>query len=143
MLQYKKGRFYCEGVSFEIPENFYYDTNIDLMFDNGMEFLSPDKKIIVEFSLRQTNKSTDVDLQNNIDDVESYVMIDPITPITINELHGHQCYYHDSKEHYYLVHLKVSDEYQFIYCLRSIEKDLKEALQEPEFKRTLMEIRKD
>ena len=64
MLQYKKGRFHCEGVSFEIPENFYYNTMCDMMFDNGMEFISPDSKITIEFSVRKIKRSTKEDFKH-------------------------------------------------------------------------------
>ena len=143
MLQYKKGRFHCEGVSFEIPENFYYNTMCDMMFDNGMEFISPDSKITIEFSVRKIKRSTKEDLKALIDDIESYEIIDPIMPITVNELEGHQCFYHDSKENYFTVHLKVSNDVQFVYCIRSSEMNVKDALQKPEYDRTLTEIRKD
>ena len=33
MLIYKQGRFWAEGISFQIPDGFYLDTSPDLCYD--------------------------------------------------------------------------------------------------------------
>ena len=41
MLIYKQGRFWAEGISFQIPDGFYLDTSPDLCYDVGITALDP------------------------------------------------------------------------------------------------------
>ena len=142
MLQYKKGRFHCKGVSFEIPENFFLDTYCDITYENGLELISPNEKMVVEYNICDFDGSTEEELQKLLRG-DSFVVIEPITPVLINGLVGHQCSYRTSSENYFEVHLKITDELEIIYCLHSSECDVRKEFEKPEIKRTLMEIRKD
>lgn len=142
MLQYKKGRFHCEGVSFEIPENFYLDTDCDISYENGLEFITPDEKMVIEYDITDYDGSTEKELQKLFRN-GSYIVIEPITPVLINGLKGHKCCYRTSKESFYEVHLEITEELEFVYCLHSSECDVSKEFEKPEIKRTLMEIRKD
>jgi len=143
MLQYKKGRLYCQGVSFEIPENFYLETNGEMMFENGMVFISPDEKIWVEFAIFKSDMSSEEGLQSLINESDSFVVIDTVTPVTINGLSGHYCYYKTTRENFLTVQLNISENFVFGYTIRSIERNVKDVMEEPVFNRSLMQIKKD
>lgn len=41
MLQYKDGRFYAPGVSFEIPYGFYLETEPEVLLEYGISAWTP------------------------------------------------------------------------------------------------------
>ena len=84
MIQYKDGRLHIPGISFPIPERFYFNTEVDSVSDNYLHFLSPDKSYSLSF---QTTTSVcgnpKKDLEIMIRDTGGHPRQEP-TPIIVN-----------------------------------------------------------
>ena len=44
MLLIKNGYLSSYGVKFKLPDNFFIDTDVEAVYSDGVEYISPDKK---------------------------------------------------------------------------------------------------
>ena len=101
MIQYKDGRLHIPGISFPIPERFYFNTEVDSVSDNYLHFLSPDKSYSLSF---QTTTSVcgnpKKDLEIMIRDTGGHPRQEP-TPIIVNGLKCCHAIYRGGDELFY------------------------------------------
>lgn len=86
MIQYKDGRLHIPGISFPIPEGFYFYTDVDSVSDNYLHFLSPDQSYSLSYQMiSSTCGNPQKDLEIMIRDTGGRSRQKP-TPIIVNGL---------------------------------------------------------
>ena len=129
MIQYKNDRLHIPGISFIIPDCFYFYTETDFVSDNTLHFLSPDKQYRLDLlTTASISGCTENDLALMIKESGEHTILAP-TPILVNGLKGHHAIYSGGDELYYELRLQnplADDEYeQFILLVMcSEDKDI-------------------
>ena len=101
MIQYRNGRLHIPGISFVIPEGFYFYTEVDSVSDNNLHFLSPDQSYSLNYQAGSSQcGSPEKDLELMIRDTGSHPRQKP-TPIIVNGLKGCYAIYSGGDEIYY------------------------------------------
>lgn len=94
MLLFKNGRFYRNGASFMVPNNFYLDTAPDAEIE-GLMAWSSNKMIHIELGLDEETvdaKTSFEDYFEKESELDSQVR-STMTPTIVNGLKGYQAYY--------------------------------------------------
>ncbi len=143
MLLYKQGRFYYDGISFILPDNFCLYTNIGVEYDNGIAFINPEQNIVVEQFICETNGDIKECFSNSIKEGNfSYII--PITEVTINRLSGWYCLHKNRKEQTFEVRLDVENNKEFSCCIYSRNgKNIVELMKQTVYKSIVEGIRKE
>jgi len=106
MIQYKNGRLHIPGISFIIPDYFYFYTETDFVSDNTLHFLSPDEQYRLDLlTSASISGCTENDLAIMIKESGEHVILAP-TPIHINGLKGHYAIYGGGDELFYELRLQ-------------------------------------
>ena len=146
MIQYKNGRLHIPGISFAIPEGFYFYTEVDSVSDNNLHFLSPDQKYSLNYQATSSifgNPHKDLELM--IRDTGGHPIQEP-TPIIVNGLRGCYAIYGGGDELYYELRIqnpKDDNDYEqlILLIMCNEQSDLMSILDSNEFKAVLNEIR--
>lgn len=145
MLQYKNGRLYGNGVSFEIPEGFFIEPNPGVALMDGIMLFSPDKKFWVQYEFQKMESAHD-GLHVLLSDFEGTVL-NPITPLEINGLNGYCASYLDGTYSYYEARFDIlpedSEHTTFLFIIGVRRFALDEILSSPEYQRALHSFRKE
>ena len=146
MIQYKDGRLHIPGISFPIPERFYFNTEVDSVSDNYLHFLSPDKSYSLSF---QTTTSvcgnTKKDLEIMIRDTGGHPRQEP-TPIIVNGLKCCHAIYRGGDELFYELRIqnpiRQDDNEQLILLIMcDNHTDIRRILASDEVKAVVYDIR--
>lgn len=144
MLHFENGRFRQNGVSFVLPDEFYFETCHDEdAVENGIRVLSRDENYYIQWAIFENCESTNVELETLLtsDDGTDRV-ISPLEEIECNGLHGHQAYYTFAwdKKQYFEMRLALPDDLQFALMIET-EEDILALVQSDEIQSLLREIR--
>lgn len=93
MLQYKDGRFYAPGVSLQIPNGFYLETEPEVYFEYGLTAWTPDRAYLVSWEFEEGCQGTEKELRDLFTGVSGIMLIGTIEPISVNGLNGHYAAY--------------------------------------------------
>lgn len=146
MIQYKNGRLHIPGISFIIPEGFYFYTEVDSVSDNYLYFMSPDQRYSLNFqSTSSLRGNAEKDLEIMIRDTGSYPWQEP-TPIIVNGLKGCYAIYGGGDELYYELRIEnpyCKGEYEQLILLIMCNEltDIMSIINTEEFKSVASEIR--
>ena len=109
MIQYKQGRLHIPGISFIIPEGFYFYTEVDSVSDNYLHFMSPDQRYSLNYQSTSSLRGyAEKDLELMIRDTGSHPWQAP-TPIIVNGMKGCYAIYGGGDELYY--ELRIENPY--------------------------------
>lgn len=143
MLHFENGRFNQNGMSFALPDEFYFETCHDEeAVENGIRILSKDKHYYVEWAIFADCKSTDAELNTFlISDDGTNRAISPLEEIECNGLYGHQAAYKYSrdKKQYFEMRLALPDDLQFAFLIET-EGDIQALVQSTEIQNLIREI---
>ena len=146
MIQYRNGRLHIPGISFVIPEGFYFYTEVDSVSDNNLHFLSPDHSYSLNYQTSSTQYgSPEKDLEQMIRDTGSHPRQKP-TPITVNGLKGCYAIYGGGDELYYELRIQNpghQDDYEQLIVLIMCDEDtdIMRIVESETFKAVVREIR--
>ena len=108
MLQYINHRFYCRGISFQIPDGYFLDSTPGEESDNTIRLYAPDESFAVELRVEEDCDGSQAELASVIHDLTPTVVY-PIAPITVNGLSGHHATYRNRRTQYYEVWFDIDD----------------------------------
>ena len=98
MLQYKNHRLHCEGVSFQIPDGFFINTQMCPTNEDAAWFASPDKPMDLEVQVRTGFEGAQKELVRRYADETFLGKPCAITPVVLeNGLSGYQTYSSDEE----------------------------------------------
>lgn len=146
MIQYKNGRLHIPGISFSIPEGFYFYTEVDSVSDNNLHFLSPDQSYSLNYQATSSVcGSPQKDLELMIRDTGSHPRQNP-TPIIVNGLKGCYAIYGGGDELYYELRIQNPDdrdEYEqlIILIMCNEHTDIMSIIESDVFKAVVNDIR--
>lgn len=146
MIQYKNGRLHIPGISFSIPEGFYFYTEVDSVSDNNLHFLSPDQSYSLNYHATSSLcGSPQKDLELMIRDTGSHPRQNP-TPIIINGLIGCYAIYSGGDELYYELRIQNPDNHDdyeqlIILIMCNEHTDIMSIIDSEVFKAVVNEIR--
>ena len=109
MMQYKNHRFYWEGISFQIPEGFFFDPVEGCDVLNTIRLFAPDDSFALELRIEEDCVGSEAELASVIHDLEP-TLVYPIAPLTINGLQGHHATYRCRRTQYYEAWLDIGEE---------------------------------
>ncbi len=110
MLKIENNRLHYGGISFNMPNGLYVDTDTAVVYENGFEFKPQDKSFRIFFTFIEYEETTEkyikMQRQSRIEadsciygDNPPYVK--PIKKIKLNELEGFVFLYKDNVEAYF------------------------------------------
>lgn len=142
MLHYQNGRFSQNGVSFTLPQEFYFDSYDDeVALENGIRVLSGDRTYYVQFALHNNRKSTSEDLEQLWRSGSAAALSD-LEAIRHNGLPGHQAYYaYSDGMQYFEMCLALPLDMQFSLTVETDGKDIFELVRSEEIQTLLRDIR--
>lgn len=145
MFLYKDGRFHIEGLSFSIPENFYFKSNSE--YERGLEFWSFDNKYCIEYLIFVSSESTEEELYEDEKEYESFTEILPLQPLSHNGLSGHHTAYKTARTQYYAASFLLGETEEgfvkFDFVVSSMQSDITEILKSSEFQTIFGDFRKE
>lgn len=100
MIQYKNGRLHIPGISFAVPEGFFFNTSLDSVTDNCLCFIAPDESYSLILQSTSADRSTARELETMIEYTGAQLIKTP-SPTTVNGLKGHYAVYSGGDEVYY------------------------------------------
>lgn len=109
MLQYKNNRFHWEGISFQIPEGFFFDPIEGCDVLNTIRLFAPDDSFTLELRIEEDCLGSDLELASVIRDLEP-TMVYPIASLNINDLQGHHATYRCRRRQYYEAWFDIGEE---------------------------------
>lgn len=117
MVQYKNHRFHCKGISFQFPENYYYDSIQPINDEDYFYLHAPDGSFDVDIHIRDEVGSCRDRLQKVLVDMEP-IIDQPITPLDVGGLSGCYAAYHGQYHQYYEIWLanESGTLHILIYC---------------------------
>lgn len=146
MIQYKHGRLHIPGLSFAIPEGFYFFTDVDAVSDNDLHFLSPDQRYSLNYqTASSTTGSPQKDLERMIRDTGGDPYQEPM-PVAVNGLKGCYAIYGSGNEMYFELRIQNpnhGDDYEqlILLIMCNEQSDLMNIIALDEFKAVISEVR--
>lgn len=156
MIQIKNGKFQKDGISFSLPENYYFESMTETTHENGMEFFSEDetKRLNFDFLVSREKSAGSMDhlFERDFLGYVSYHKLTPISPIIYNGLFGHYVFYKGTDSEgepateYFEIHFDLgeSEEGYLLFALRvtDFDRDIINYVRSDEFQRIMQGISK-
>lgn len=110
MIKIENNRLHYAGISFNMPNGLYVNTDTAVVYENGFEFKPQDKSFRIFFSFIEYEETTEeyikMQRQNRIE-ADSFIYggnnpyVKPIKKIKLNELDGFVFLYKDNVDAYF------------------------------------------
>lgn len=107
MLQYVNHRFHSKGVSFQIPDGYFLNSEPGEEKDDMLYLYAPDKSFHVMMQIEEDCDGSADELETVLDDMAATVVY-PISPVAVNGLSGHHTTYRTKRTQYYEVWFDIS-----------------------------------
>lgn len=102
MFTYSQGKLYAKGVSFDIPEKFFINSDPAITGDELIDFVSPDLTYSVMVSIEYSCEGTKQELEKFLSDDAGGIPLGNIEEITVDSFLGHQLFFNGGCEQYQL-----------------------------------------
>lgn len=139
MLLYKSGRFYVEGVSFQIPDGFYVETDPDLNYEEGLSAWNPSCSCLYLWMLDKGCADAKTELHKIVD--SAFTPYSEVGSIVANGLSGCFILYGEKKEQYYEARFDLGRGKQFALIVEARKDDIHKVIKSSEFQTVLDGIR--
>ena len=123
MLLYKNGRFHGLGLSFELPEGFYLETEPDLCCELGLGAWTPDMRFYVDWQIDDQRQGTREELEGLFSPDSGVMVHGSLEPIEVNGLAGHQAAYRGNDREHWEFRLSPGDDRQVAVVIYAAEPD--------------------
>lgn len=100
MIRYINNRFEGSGISFRIPDGYYYNSTTGEERPNKLTLHDPAEKYTLDIALCEETQSALGEITFIMDDMK-LPLVTPITKIEINGLSGYDVTYQDRRYGYY------------------------------------------
>lgn len=107
MLQYKKHRIHCHGISFAIPEGYFLDTSYEEVPQDTLHLWTEDERLYVRIGLEYDTKGPLQELNFILRELEECVVVKEPTAVIYGSLAGFKTTYSVGEVHYVEVRLAV------------------------------------
>lgn len=108
MLLHKNHRFYCEGVSFALPDGYYLDTNYGDSPEDSLDFWTEDESLRVRIAIERETKGPLAELNYVIRELEDCTVLEGPEAILINGLVGYKATYDTDRTQYCEMRFAIS-----------------------------------
>ena len=108
MLLYKNHRFCCEGVSFQIPDGYYLETNYEESPEDTLHLWSADERIHLSIGIERETKDPLQELLFILRELEQCVVLEKPTAVMYGGLRGFSAAYKSGDTRYWETHLGIS-----------------------------------
>ena len=141
MLLTKNGRFYAQGVSFQLPDGLYIDTEPATSHEDGFTVWETDREVLMDIHVDK-EKDPRGSLQKLLDDDESgFIPYTPIAEFELNGMKGYEVFYHDKSVDYYECRLIVSEDTVVTFFAQYENGSIKKPKEFPKIKALLNSIK--
>lgn len=89
MFLIKNGYLYSKGVKFKLPVGFFINTNEEMDYLDGIEYISPDRKIVFGFSFISSYESAKDIVEGIYEKDTGFTCTKPATFTAYNGLSGY------------------------------------------------------
>lgn len=113
MFFYQKNRFYTDGLSFQLPEEFYLDTSSEEKSMDGITLYPKEETFELELMVVHDSMDAILELKRLFSEIPKFSLKEPITPFLQNGLSGGQVTYHCAGTLYYEMRFNVQGRYEF------------------------------
>lgn len=143
MLRFENGRFYYEGVSFALPNEYYFDPIHDReIITHGIRVLSKTQDYHLQWNVEDPCESTNRELEISLHPEDgSDQTISCIEAIQINGLKGHQASYLNSGYQFFEARFALTGDAQFVFRVETKTGDIRRFAQTKEVQQLIREIR--
>ena len=100
MFQYKNHRFHFGGVSFQIPDGYFFDSGRKDEGDILLRLHAPDQSFAIDVRIEMDLDGILTEMQNMLDDFGSDVVYPP-APLQMNGLNGYHTTYRNHRSQSY------------------------------------------
>lgn len=108
MLRYINHRFHCGGISFQIPDGYYFDSTPGEESENTIHLCAPDESYGIEIRVEEDCDGSEAELESVISDLTPTIVY-PIAPLVVNGLCGHHTTYRNRRTQYYEAWFDMED----------------------------------
>ena len=108
MLLYKNHRFCCAGVSFQIPDGYYLETNYEESPEDTLHLWSADERIHLSIGIERETKGPLQELSFILRELEQCVVLEKPSAVIYNGLRGFSAAYRSGDTRYWETHLGIS-----------------------------------
>jgi hypothetical protein len=100
MFQYKNHRFHFGGISFQIPDGYFFDSGRKDEGDILFRLHAPDQSFAIDVRIEMDLDGILTEMQNMLDDFGSDIVYPP-APLQMNGLHGYHTTYRNRRSQSY------------------------------------------
>lgn len=124
MLLYKNHRFHFANLSFQIPEDYFLDTDPEEDANNCIRLWAPGKHYSVVIRVDENSRGSEMELAYVLQGMNPKIL-HPIRPISVNGLSGHHATYRNTRTQYYELWLNVDADVTLLILVVTKEDILK------------------
>lgn len=141
MLLIKDGRFYAQGVSFQLPDGVYVETDPGTPHEQGFTVWEKNHEVLMDIYIDEEDDPLG-SLQKILeDDDSSFIPYSPISKLVLNGMNGYEVSYHDKNVDYYECRLVVSEDIAVTFFAQYEKGSIKKPKEFPAIKELLESIR--
>ena len=109
MFQYKNHRFHFGGVSFQIPDGYFFNSEPGGESDNFIQLYAPDQTFTVDIRIEKDCDEVIAELQSVLDDLDPTIVYPP-APLQMNGLTGCHATYRNRRSQSYEAWFELGSE---------------------------------
>ena len=143
MLHFKTGRFHYEGVSFVLPDEYYFDPIQDReILKDGIRLLGKTQDYYLQWDIDEHCENTITELDASLHPEDgSDQTISGIEEIQINGLKGHQASYSSCGYRFFEMRLALTGDTQLVFRIETKTRDVQMLAQSEEVQKIIGGIR--
>lgn len=144
MLKIKNCVLASHGIEIQIPSGFYLGCDDESLVYNGVTIYSQDESYRMVWQVNEDDENgTEEGLQYLLEDISKSDVLQPITPIEVNGLHGHCVAYSDGRNGNYEARFSLPENSQlYFYIITEKGISIEDVMNTTEFQTALTAIRK-
>ena len=141
MLLYKNGRFYSKDVSFMVPNGFYFDSDPDRLYSDGVIAWNSSCANSYSWTIQQGFQSSKEDLEGLF--LQGYRFLSQVMPIQMNGLMGHRLIYRkpEGSGGCYEVQFDLSKTRKMVFLVDALRDKIENVVVSSDFRTALDGIR--
>lgn len=143
MLHFIDGRFHYDGISFALPNEYYFDPIQDReILKDGIRLVGKTQDYHLQWNVENACESTSRELEISLHPEDgSDQTIAAIEAIQINGLNGHKASYSNCGYQFFEMRLALKGDTQFVFRVETKTGDIQKFVQSAEVQQLIGEIR--
>ena len=140
MLRYRNGKLYAKGYSFEIPEDFYLNTEPGSTDEYMVEFFSLDKSYSICFKLDESCEDIQTELEYGLTEDAGGTALKPIEDVVVNGIRGKELYSTGGRMQEYHLRLSETKTTHFVVYVTTFGSSIIETMNTPQMEKIIQSI---